>query len=154
MSVKLQLTDAMWHQMQSVLTAVKPKSGRPPNQDDPMFIETVVYVAKTGIPWRTLPDEFGNWSAVYNRLKRWKNNGTWEQMCQQLTTDELSSFSTRFIDTTCVRVHQHAAGALKKKGAEGASHGSESRRIDDQNPPHLRQRNVRDCAISSPRSNS
>ena len=76
MSVKLQLTDAMWHQMQSVLTAVKPKSGRPPNQDDPMFIETVVYVAKTGIPWRALPDEFGNWSAVYNRLRRWKNNGT------------------------------------------------------------------------------
>ena len=51
MSVKLQLTDAMWHQMQSVITIIKPKSGRPPSQDDRMFIEvSVVYVAKNGIP--------------------------------------------------------------------------------------------------------
>ena len=53
-----------------------------------MFIEvSVVYVAKNGIPWRALPDEFGNWSAVYNRLKRWKNNGTWEKLWYQLETD-------------------------------------------------------------------
>ena len=117
MSVKLQLTDAMWHQMQSVITIIKPKSGRPPSQDDRMFIEvSVVYVAKNGIPWRALPDEFGNWSAVYDRLKRWKNNGTWEKLWYQLETDNLSSFPNLFIDSTCICAHQHAAGASKKKG--------------------------------------
>ena len=118
MAIELQVTDAVWHQIQSVLTTVKPKSGRPPNQDDRMFIEAVLYGAKNGIPWRALPAEFGNWSAVYNRLKRWKNNGTWEQLWQKLETDNLSSFPNCFIDSTCVRVHQHAAGAPKKKGGQ------------------------------------
>ena len=113
MSVELQLTDAMWHQMQAVLTTVRNKAGHPPNQDDRMFIEAVLYVAKNGIPWRALPDEFGNWSAVYNRLRRWKNNGTWEKLWHKLATDNLSSLSTLFIDSTSVRVHQHAASTGK-----------------------------------------
>ena len=116
MSVELQLTEAMWNEIQAVLTTVKPKSGCPPNQDERMFFEAVLYVAKNGIPGRALPEEFGNWSAVYNRLRRWKNNGTWEQLWRHLETKALSSFSSYFIDSTCVRVHQHAAGALKKKG--------------------------------------
>ena len=70
MTVRLQLTDAMWNQMEPVLTTVKTKVGHPPNQDDRMFIEAVLYVARTGIPWRDLSAEFGNWSAVYNRLKQ------------------------------------------------------------------------------------
>ena len=106
MSVELQLTDAMWSQIQSVLTTVKPKRGQLPNQDDRMFIEAVLYVAKNGISWSALPEEFGNWSAVYSRMRRWKDNGTWEQMCQQLeqiqllATADLSSFLTLLYDRT------------------------------------------------------
>lgn len=115
MSVRLLLTDSMWNQIQSVLTTVKTKVGRPPDQQDRMFIEAVLYVARTGLPWRDLPSELGDWSAVYNRLRRWKNNGTWERLWQQLQADELSLADNLFIDSTCVRAHQHAAGALKKK---------------------------------------
>ena len=134
MSVRLLLTDSMWNQIQSVLTTVKTKVGRPPNQEDRMFVEAVLYVGRTGLPWRDLPEEFGDWSAVYNRLRRWKNNGTWERLWQQLQTDELSLADNLFIDSTCVRAHQHAAGAPKKKGGQenqalGRSRGGFSTKI-------------------------
>ena len=115
MSVRLLLTDEIWDEISSVLNEIKRKDGCPPVISDRQFIEAILYVARTGIPWRDLPGEFGNWSAIYNRLRRWMNNGTWEKLWKQLQNDELSLAENLFIDSTCVRAHQHAAGALKKK---------------------------------------
>ncbi len=115
MSVRLRLTDEIWSQLQPVVSSVKRKDGRPPNLSDRLFIEAVLYIARTGVPWRDLPNEpFGNWSAVYNRLRRWKRNGTWQNLWQQLQTEEMVLAENLYIDSTCVRAHQHAAGALKK----------------------------------------
>ena len=115
MSHRLLLTDEMWQRIESVLIPIKTKVGRPPTQDDRMFIEAVLYIARTGIPWRDLPKEFGSGFAVYNRLKRWKHNGTWQKLWHRLATDELGLSDNLFIDSTCIRAHQHAAGALKKR---------------------------------------
>ena len=115
MSVRLRLTDEIWSQLQPVVSSVKRKDGRPPSLSDRLFIEAVLYIARTGVPWRDLPQEpFGNWSAVYNRLKRWKENGTWQNLWQRLQTDEIALAENLYIDSTCVRAHQHAAGASKK----------------------------------------
>ncbi|MBI1927148.1 IS5 family transposase [Candidatus Poribacteria bacterium] len=117
MSVRLLLTDEIWEAVKKKLNEIKSKVGRPPDIDDRCFIEAVLYVARTGIPWRDLPACFGHFSALYNRLRRWERNGTWQELWEPLETDDISLGENLFIDTTCIRAHQHAAGAAKKKGA-------------------------------------
>jgi len=134
MALRLLLTDEMFDRLEPVLLEIKPKVGAPPQQSDRMFIEAVLYVARTGIPWRDLPDELGNYSAVYNRLKRWKINGTWERLWLELQTDEIALADNLYIDSTCIRAHQHAAGASTEKGGQlkqalGRSRGGFSTKI-------------------------
>ena len=134
MSVRLLLTDSIFRRLEKTLNEIKSKVGRPPDISDRMFIEAVLYIARTGIPWRDLPESLGNFSAIYNRLRRWKRNGTWQKLWELLETDEMSFAYNLFIDTTCVRAHQHAAGAPKKKGGQsqqalGRSRGGFSTKI-------------------------
>jgi transposase len=114
MSVRLLLTDAAWEQMATILARVKHPAGRPSELSARLFIEAVLYVARTGIPWRDMPAAFGRWDAVYNRFRRWERRGVWRQLWQQLQRDEFRLAKDLFIDSTIVRAHQHAAGALKK----------------------------------------
>jgi putative transposase len=111
---RLILSDEAWQEIATILARVKHKAGSPPKQSDRMFIEAVLYVARTGIPWRDLPKEFGKWDAVYNRFRRWEKRGRWQQVWQSLQADEFKVARHIFIDSTIVRAHQHAAGALKK----------------------------------------
>jgi transposase len=111
---RLLLTDEAWQDLAVILERVKHKAGSPPQQSDRMFIEAVLYVARTGIPWRDLPEEFGHWDAVYNRFRRWEKRGVWQQLWQNLHSNEFPVAKQLFIDSTIVRAHQHAAGALKK----------------------------------------
>jgi transposase len=118
MSVRLLLTDEAWEQIATILAVVKHPAGRPPDLSDRRFLEAVLYVARTGIPWRDMPAEFGHWDAVYNRFRRWERRGVWQQLWQQLQRDEFRVAKDLFIDSTIVRAHQHAAGALKKTAAK------------------------------------
>lgn len=111
---RLVLTDEAWEEIAEVLEEIKHKAGRPPAQSDRLFIEAVLYLARTGIPWRDLPAVFGNWDAVYNRFRRWERRGIWKQLWERLQTDDLQIAKNIFIDSTIIRAHQHAAGALKK----------------------------------------
>ncbi len=117
-SVRLVLTDTAWAEMATILEAIKHKAGRPPEQSDRMFIEAVLYMARTGIPWRDLPDAFGNWDAVYNRFRRWEARGLWKKLWERLQADDCKIAKHIFIDSTSIRAHQHAAGALKKTAAK------------------------------------
>jgi transposase len=111
---RLILSDTAWQEIATILARVKHKAGSPPKQSDRMFLEAVLYVARTGIPWRDLPEEFGHWDAVYNRFRRWEKRRVWQQLWQHLQSDEFTVAKHIFIDSTIVRAHQHAAGALKK----------------------------------------
>ncbi len=81
--------------------------------DDPdfeyRFVEAVLWVARTGSPWRDLPDAFGPWYTVYTRFWRWSRHGVWKQVFKALADDP--DFEYLIIDTTIVRAHHHAAGA-------------------------------------------
>jgi transposase len=66
MSVRLWLTDEAWAEIAPILTAITSRAGSPPVLSDRMFIEAVLYLARTGTPWRDLPEAFGHWDAVYN----------------------------------------------------------------------------------------
>jgi transposase len=112
--VRLVLTEEVWADMAEVLAQVKRKDGRPPEQSDRMFLEAVLYLARTGVPWRDLPGEFGHWDAVYNRFRRWEKRGVWRKLWEGLQQDRFKLAKQVFIDSTIVRAHQHAAGALKK----------------------------------------
>ena len=128
MSVRLSLTDSIWKRIEKVLNDIKSKVGRPPVISDRLFIEAVLYVARTGIPLkadsgrslprRDLPDVFGNFWTIYNRLRRWKLNGTLTKLWQLLEADEIPLAENLFLDSTCVRAHQHAAGAAKTTGGQ------------------------------------
>ncbi len=70
MSVRLLITGETRGQIESALEGFKSKAGNLTDFSDRMFIEAVLYNARTGLSWRDLPECFGNWDAVYNRSRR------------------------------------------------------------------------------------
>ena len=80
------------------------------------LINAVLYVAENGCKWRSLPREFGNWHTIYTRLKRWAERGVLERLFVALQKEKLIKISiTCFgLDSTSIKVHPDAAGALKK----------------------------------------
>jgi putative transposase len=111
MSVRLLLTDEAWAEIAPILAKVKSRTGRPPGLSDRLCIEAVLYRARTGLPWRDLPKDFGRWDAVYNRLRRWEVRGVWRRLWEHLQTEDGPMACPICIDATIVRAHQHAAGA-------------------------------------------
>jgi len=120
MSVRLLLTDEAWADMAPLLAPLQSRAGSPPALSDRLFIEAVLYLARTGLPWRDLPEDFGPWDAVYNRFRRWARRGIWRQLWERLPTQACPLTRHLFIDATIVRAHQHAAGARKKNGRHAA----------------------------------
>ena len=114
MAVRLLLTDEAWAELAPLLAAIKSRAGSPPVRSARMFMEAVLYLARTGTPWRDLPEDFGPWDAVYNRLRRWEARGIWRQLWERRQGVACPLTRHLFIDATIVRAHQHAAGALKK----------------------------------------
>ena len=107
------LTDAEWHRLQRVLP-VQP-TGPASTLGDRLFIEAVLFRARTGLPWRDLPERFGPWKTVYNRFSNWARKGHWATIFKelQLTVDETGSI----VDGSIVRAHQDASGG---KGGSNA----------------------------------
>src|SRR5215207_5160945 len=85
--------------------------------DNRLFPDAVLYVAKTGIPWRDLPERFGNWNSVWRRFDRWARKGTWARVFEALQDPDLEWL---ILDSTVVRAHPCAAGAKKKRTGPGA----------------------------------
>lgn len=114
---RLILTDEAWGRIATALAAVKSRAGAPPKQSDRDFVEAVLYLARTGCPWRDLPERFGRWDAVYQRFRRWERRGYWRALFALLPED-LHAVHTVFFDSSVVRAHPHAAGAPKKEVAK------------------------------------
>jgi transposase len=113
----MMITDALWAGLApAVERAKKHKGGQRPRLPDRMFFEALLYVARTGVPWRDLPGDFGDWGAVYNRFRRWAHSGSLRRLFELLTErPEFAEVRRVLIDSTIIRAHQHAAGARKKK---------------------------------------
>ena len=128
--MRYMLTDELWTVMGPLVDrAKKYKSGQPPVLSERMFFEALLYWARTGVPWRDLPAEFGAWDAVYNRFRRWVHSGSLKALFELLTADPaLGEVRRVLIDSTIVRAHQHSAGAQRKKKRSGRSARPRSRR--------------------------
>jgi transposase len=112
------ITDETWAVLGPMVQSCKSPHGPDPVLPDRMFFEAVLYWARVGCPWRDLPGDFGDWSAVYNRLRRWIASGRLKRLFEMMAAQPACDGVRRvMIDSTIVRAHQHAAGARKKKGA-------------------------------------
>jgi transposase len=80
--------------------------------DNRLFVEAVLYRYRAGIPWRDLPERFGDWKNVHRRFSRWSKSDVWESIFRHLAADADNEYA--MIDSTIVRAHQHSAGAQKK----------------------------------------
>ena len=80
-------------------------------KDNRLFVEAVLWIARTGSPWRDLPAHLGNWHNVYTRFSRWGKNGVWQRLVEAVSAD--TDLQALLLDSTVVRAHQHAAGAQK-----------------------------------------
>src|SRR5450432_542150 len=98
--------------------------------DNRLFVESVLYRYRAGIPWRDLPERFGDWKNVHRRFSRWAEAGVWERVFQHLAADADNEYA--MIDSTIVRAHQHSAGA--KKRWRGPGDRALARRIEHENP--------------------
>lgn len=78
-------------------------------KDNRLFVDAVLWIARSGSHWRELPEVFGNWNSVFARYNRWAKNGVWERVFQALSGDP--DFEYVLMDSTIVRAHQHSAGA-------------------------------------------
>lgn len=115
-TMRYAITDDIWEVMGPMVDRCKSRLGPEPLIPDRMFFEAVLFWARTGVPWRDLPDDFGDWSAVYNRLGRWIVSGRLEALFKQMIAQPACEGTARvMIDSTIVRAHQHSAGASKKK---------------------------------------
>jgi transposase len=100
------LTDEQWARIRTLLP--KKRQGPRSKLGDRQFIDAVLYRARTGVPWRDLPERFGPWKSVYNRFSNWADRGVWLRIFKELQfeLDEVGSI----IDGTVVRAHQDASG--------------------------------------------
>ena len=81
--------------------------------DNRRFVEAVLYRYRTGLPWRDLPERFGDWKNIHRRFSRWTRSGVWKRVFEHLAADADNEYA--MIDSTVVRAHQHSAGAQKNR---------------------------------------
>lgn len=105
------LRDDQWERIAEMLPGRKGSVGRPA-EDNRLFVEAVLYRYRAGIPWRDLPERFGDFRVVHTRFSRWAKRSMWKKVFEHLGKDADNEYA--MIDSTIVRAHQHSAGALKK----------------------------------------
>lgn len=71
------------------------------------MFEAMVFILRTGIPWRDLPARYGPWNSVYTRWRRWCQRGLWPRLLAVLARNAQGRL--RFLDASHVKVHQDAS---------------------------------------------
>ena len=105
------LRDDQWERIRNLLPGREGTVGVTA-KDNRLFIEAVLYRYRAGIPWRDLPERFGDFRVVHVRFSRWAKTDVWARVFEHLAQDADNEYA--MIDSTIVRAHQHSAGAQKK----------------------------------------
>src|ERR1700712_5795409 len=104
------LRDDQWERIRDLLPG-RAKTVGVTARDNRLFVEAVLYRYRAGIPWRDLPERFGDFRVIHTRHTRWSESGVWQRVFQALAADADNEYA--MIDSTIVRAHQHSAGAKK-----------------------------------------
>jgi len=105
-----ELSNEDWNRVKDMLPG-QPGHAGDNGKDNQLFLNAIFWIAKTGAPWRDLPERFGNWNSVFKRFSRWSEKGVWESIFKELSSD--ADLEWLMIDSTVNRAHQHSAGAKK-----------------------------------------
>lgn len=121
--IRFVLSNAQWERVAPLLPGKPGDPGRSA-ADNRLFLEAVFWIARTGVPWRDLPETFGPWNSVFRRFRRWTLKGVFESVFKAISGDP--DFEYAMIDGTIIRVHQHGAGAkgglkIRPSGARAAA---------------------------------
>jgi transposase len=101
------LRDDQWKRIEAMLPGSTEWVGATA-KDNRLFVDAVLYRYRAGIPWRDLPERFGDFRVVHSRHRRWCETGVWKRVFKALAEDADNEYA--MIDATIVRAHQHAAG--------------------------------------------
>jgi len=104
------LRDDQWERIEHLLPGKSGDRGVTA-KDNRRFVDAVLWIMRTGSPWRDLPGEFGHWHGTYVRVSRWREHGVFERLAQARRSD--AAMAHLCIDSTSVRAHQPSAGAQK-----------------------------------------
>lgn len=121
--IRTALTDTQWAIIAPHCLGRESDPGRT-GPEPRLFVEAVLWIARTGCPWRDLPDEFGKWNTVFKRFRRWVKADAFYRMFKLLAGE--SDFEYAMIDGSIVKVHRHGQGAkgglnARPSGAPGAA---------------------------------
>ena len=110
------ISDVDWTRIENFLPG---RPGQPGwvGGDNRLFVDAVLWIARTGSPWRDLPERFGLWNSAWRRFDRWARSGVWARVFGVLQDPDLEWL---ILDSTVIRAHPCAAGAKKKRTAPEA----------------------------------
>ena len=107
--MRYDLTDFEWSVIEPLLPTkrrgVKPKNNR-------RVLNGIFWVLRAGAPWRDMPERYGPYTTTYNRFNRWRKAGIWDRLMDAIV--QARDGNVQMIDSSIVRVHQHASGVEKK----------------------------------------
>mgnify|MGYP003329584142 FL=1 len=109
-----EVDEEQWAKVKDLLPGKASDPGRTA-EDNRLFVNAVLWIAKTGVPWRDLPERFGKWNSVFQRFNRWCRRGVWQRVLAAWQDPDLECL---MLDSTVIRAHQHSAGARDKKGTK------------------------------------
>ena len=111
---RYEFTESEWKRIKDMLPPEQPKQGkrgRPAKYDNRCIMNGILWIARTGAPWRELPNRYSPWQTVYSRFRKWRDTGVFEAIFQALSID--ADFENISIDSTSCKVHQSANGGGK-----------------------------------------
>ena len=103
---RYELTEVQWQRIAPLLPGKVGDAGRS-GTDNRMFVNGCLWILRSGVHWKDLPERYGKWKTVHRRFSRWCHAGVWEKVFETLTADRNNQYL--MLDSTIVRTHQQAA---------------------------------------------
>jgi transposase len=112
------LSDEQWERIEHLFPKRQSRMGRPP-VDQRRVVDAILWVLRTGAPWRDLPEEFGKWQTVYHYFAKWRDDGTFlavqQYLQRELEATKKLQHDLWSVDGTTIRATRSAAGGGKKR---------------------------------------
>jgi transposase len=108
---RYEVNDSEWERVKDLLPPERTGMRGRPSGDNRKALNGMLWIARSGAPWRDLPKRYGSWSTLYDKYARWSDTGVIEKIFETLTID--ADMQDLSLDSTSAKVHQHAAGAKK-----------------------------------------
>jgi transposase len=103
------ITTDTWQRIESIVCPTREERRGRPTKDARNILNGIIWILRTGAPWRDLPREFGPWQTVYKRFNSWSKSSLWQDVLLELSHE--ADLEAILLDGTYVRAHQHSAGA-------------------------------------------